>query len=109
MKEIYNKQIKFQNTIKDSYDFEVENLPSDIVTGFSYHIQHLISEIGEVLTSDKRWKSIRKSKYNKEEKLEEIADCFIVLMNVGIFSGFTGEEIEDAILNKIDKNMNRSK
>lgn len=109
MKEIYNKQIKFQNTLKDSYDFEVENLPSDIVAGFSYHIQHLMSEIGEVLTSDKRWKSIRKSKYNKEEKLEEIADCFIVLMNVGIFSGFTGKEIEDAIINKIDKNMNRSK
>ncbi len=109
MKELYNKQIKFQDTVKDSYDFKVEELPSDTVAGFSYHIQHLISEIGEVLTADKRWKSLRKNKYNKEEKLDEIADCFIVLMNVGIFSGFTGEEIEEAISSKIDKNMSRSK
>ena len=107
IKDIYKKQIDFQNSIKDKYDFELNELPADNVNGFSYHIQHLISEIGEVLTADKRWKNLRKSYFNVEEKEDEIADCFIVLMNIAIFSGIEPEKFGKIIIDKINRNFVR--
>lgn len=77
-------------------------LPVDSVALSSYHIQQLVSEVGEVLSADKRWKSHRQDWYNSSEKLEEIADCFIVLMNIAMFSGFGGEAVTSAILDKLD-------
>lgn len=77
------------------------SVPADDVGLASYHIQQLMSEIGEVLDADKRWKSHRNEKYDKDGKIEEIADCFIVLMNVAMFSGFTAEELENAIMSKL--------
>lgn len=106
---LYNKQVKFQKNIVKvkPYDFEVGNLPEDNVKGFSFHIQQLMSEIGEVLSADKRWKNFRNEKYDLENKKEEIADCFIVLMNVAIFSGLTAKDLEAIICNKIDQNNKR--
>ncbi len=77
--------------------------PYDDVSLFSYHIQLLMSEIGEVLDADKRWKNFRNEKYDKDAKVCELADCFIVLMNVCMYSGITGEELERAISNKIEE------
>lgn len=106
---IYNEQIKFQNKVieKVPYDFEVAKLPEDNVKGFSFHTQQLVSEIGEVLSADKRWKNFRNEKLDKENKKEEIADCFIVLMNVAIFSGLSANELEEAIIKKIEENTKR--
>lgn len=106
---LYNKQINFQNVVKEKapYSFDVGNLPEDNVKGFSQHMQQLLSELGEVLSADKRWKNYRNDKLDLENKKEEIADCFIVLMNVAIFSGFNANDIENAINNKIDENLNR--
>lgn len=78
-----------------------QEVPCDKPRLVSYHIQQLISEIGEVLDADKRWKSFRNNKYDKNAKLEEIADCFIVLMNIAMFSGFSAEQILDAINTKL--------
>lgn len=75
-------------------------VPVDDIKLMSYHIQQLMSEIGEVLDADKRWKNFRNRKYDKDAKLEEIADCFIVLMNVAMFSGFDGAQVADAIAKK---------
>lgn len=77
------------------------SLPLDFPPLCSYHIQQLMSEIGEVLDADKRWKNFRNTKYEPDAKLEEVADCFIVLMNVAMFSGFTGEQLAKAIADKI--------
>lgn len=66
-----------------------------------YHIQQLMSEIGEVLEADKRWKSFRNEKCDKDAKANEIADCFIVLMNIAMFSGMSAEDLYNAIENKI--------
>lgn len=74
-----------------------QEIPCDKPRLVSYHIQQLISEIGEILDADKRWKSFRNNKYDKKAKLEEIADCFIVLMNIAMFSGFSAEQVLDAI------------
>lgn len=77
-------------------------LPIDHPRLASYHIQQLISEIGEVLEADRRWKNIRNNKYSKGDKLDEIADCFIVLMNIAMYSGFNGTDLFNAIRHKID-------
>lgn len=77
-------------------------LPMDSVSLCSYHVQQLVSEVGEVLTADKRWKSHRQDNYDSAAKLEEIADCFIVMMNVAMFSGFDGNDVTKAIMDKLD-------
>ena len=108
---IYNEQVKFQKEVlqRHPYDFEVKDLPEDNVQGCSFHIQQLMSEIGEVLSADKRWKNFRNNKCDLENKKEEIADCFIVLMNVAIFSGLSGKDLEDTICDKIKTNFERIK
>ena len=80
-----------------------KTVPVDDVKLMSYHVQQLMSEIGEVLSADKRWKNFRNVVYDADGKLEEIADCFIVLMNVAMFSGFDDEQIVNAIKNKISE------
>lgn len=76
-------------------------LPIDDPRLCSYHVQQLISEIGEVLEADKRWKNFRNDKNDSANKLEEIADCFIVTMNLAIFSGFDACDVEQAIARKL--------
>ena len=83
-------------------DGKYTELPIDEPKLASYHIQQLMSEIGEVLDADKRWKNFRNDFYNRDAKLEELADCFVVLMNISMFSGFTAEEIYNATLEKIE-------
>ena len=99
----YGNQMKLLVDGKyDGFTDNATNFPTDDPKLCSYHIQQLMSEIGEVLEADKRWKNFRNSKYDKHGKLEEIADCFIVLMNVAMFSGFGAHQLYDAIADKID-------
>ena len=103
-KEIYQTQLDNQQLLVNNnlYDnIAPQTLPTDNVTLASYHIQQLVSEIGEVLAADKRWKNLRNDKYDPANKLEEIADCFIVTMNVAIFSGISAEDLENEIVNKL--------
>lgn len=88
----------YSGQIGGSMDTE---LPIDDVRLASYHIQQLVSEIGEVLTADKRWKTHRQDNYKRQDKLEEIADSFIVMMNIAMFSGFDGDEVTKAISDKL--------
>jgi NTP pyrophosphatase (non-canonical NTP hydrolase) len=83
---------------KTSFDVE---LPIDDPKLFSYHVQQLMSEIGELLDADKRWKNFRNGKYDKDSKLEEIADCFIVLVNICLFSGVSCFELINKVIDKI--------
>ena len=59
---------RFANLISDE-------LPRDDVGLFSYHIQQLISEIGEVLDADKRWKNFRNKKYDKDKTRDILSNC----------------------------------
>lgn len=102
---LLDKHMYDENMNQDEYhDLMVLDtpLPYDSVSLCSYHMQQLMSEIGEVLDADKRWKNFRNSKYDPEEKLDEIADCFIVLMNVSIFSGFSADDVMTAVNEKLD-------
>jgi len=108
LQQLFNTQLAIQNKLihKGAYDrYKNEHTvttPADDVGLASYHIQQLMSEIGEVLAADKRWKSHRNDKYDKNAKLEELADCFIVLMNVVMFSGFDGNDLANTIQKKLD-------
>lgn len=108
LKELFQKQVNNQNglILKGVYDKfildDIKPVPFDNVNLASYHIQQLISEIGEVLDADKRWKSHRNEKYNEQDKLEELADCFIVLMNIVMFSGFDADDLANAIEDKLN-------
>lgn len=106
LEQMENQKVMIKNGMYDQYiDWVTKNqrcLPIDHPQLASYHIQQLISEIGEVLEADKRWKNFRNAKYNKDDKLEELADCFIVLMNIAMFSGFSSTDLYNAIYSKIE-------
>lgn len=97
----YNSQVRFQKEVTGA------QCPSDNLGEFSYHIQAMVEELGEVMKADKRWKTHRNNRYEPKEKLDEIADVFITAMNISIHSGFTAVEIEEAIANKINENFER--
>lgn len=111
LKKLFDMQLENQLQLLEQgkYDdyasdkFLLDYLPVDDVGLFSYHIQQLQSEIGELLQADKRWKNFRRGLPDLENKKEEIADCFIVLMNIAMFSGLTADELYSAIENKIEK------
>lgn len=99
-----NQSKMLQDGLYDMFKSESTTaIPVDDVKLMSYHVQQLMSEIGEVLDADKRWKNFRNQKYDKNAKLEEVADCFIVLMNVAMFSGFTGSQVTGAIEKKLNE------
>lgn len=103
-RQMANQSKMLQDGMYDMFKSEgTTTIPVDDVRLMSYHIQQLMSEIGEVLDADKRWKNFRNQKYDESAKLEEIADCFIVLMNVAMFSGFDGIQLTDAIVNKLNE------
>lgn len=107
-KELFDKQLVNQDKMLHDgkyNDYKLDTtiaVPVDDVKLASYHVQQLMSEIGEVLDADKRWKNFRNNKYDRDAKVEELADCFIVLMNVAMFSGVDAKEFVDAINQKID-------
>jgi NTP pyrophosphatase (non-canonical NTP hydrolase) len=99
---LYYQQKKFQEHINGGVP-----IPSDQINLYQYHMLALLEEVGELLKSDKRWKTLRNSHYNKEEKLDEIADVFITLLNVAMYSDVDANQLAVAIQTKIQKNMNR--
>lgn len=109
LQDLFNRQMANQSKMLQDgmYDMfkseSTHSIPVDDVRLMSYHIQQLMSEIGEVLDADKRWKNFRNQKYDESAKLEEIADCFIVMMNIVMFSGFDGNQLVDAIDKKLTK------
>ena len=101
---MFEKQKEFQSKVTC---IEQSELPQDNINWASYHMLALMEEVGELLKSDKRWKTHRNEHYDKDNKLEELADCYITLMNIAIFSGITKEEFHDAIEIKMDKNFEK--
>lgn len=107
--ELFNKQVDFQKSLLIRQgQIPISNaLPVDDLNWFTYHSLAMIEEMGEVMKADKRWKTHRNCRYEKEEKLDEIADVFITAMNIAMYSGFSGEDIQNAISSKIDENIQR--
>ena len=100
---MFEKGMYYDFSDNPAIDGKFTELPLDDPKLCSYHIQQLVSEIGEVLEADKRWKNFRNDAYDKNAKLDEIVDCFIVLMNIAMFSGFDAKDVYYAIRNKIEE------
>ena len=81
--------------------------PIDSVEDYHYSMTAMVSEIGEVLSADKRWKNARNSYYSREEKLEELVDCMAFLINAILYSGYTPDEFYKAFVEKNKKNFER--
>jgi NTP pyrophosphatase (non-canonical NTP hydrolase) len=97
---VYHDQVQYQTKVE-----KVQ--PNDDPAKFQYHVTGLQEEIGEVLKADKRWKTHRNTTFIPDEKLDEIADCFISVLNINMWSGFTGDELLTAVYNKIIENNAR--
>jgi NTP pyrophosphatase (non-canonical NTP hydrolase) len=107
--DFFNDQVTFQKEVNErfGYGVSVENIPEDNVEIAKYHMLALMEETGELAKSDKRWKNYRNTHFDKNNKLEELSDCFITLFNVAMYSGISAEEIELALTKKMDENMKR--
>ena len=101
LNELFNYQVLFQHLITKEV-----NLPKDSLKWYSYHIQAMIEEFGELMKADKRWKTHR-TDYDPENKLEELTDMYITFINLCIFSGVGPNKIHVAAKEKIMKNFKR--
>lgn len=106
---LYEMQKRFQQKVikKIGYNGNKDIEICDNVDLSSYHSLAMMEEVGELIKSDKRWKNYRNEHYDKENKKEELADCFITLFNIAMFSGINGDELESAIMAKIISNHQR--
>lgn len=102
LKQLFDLQEDFQKLVTGK-----EEVIVDDVHWAQYHITAMSEELGEVLKADKRWKTHRNTNYDPANKLEEIADCFITIMNIAMFSGFNDIDIAGAIVLKIEENTNK--
>ena len=100
-KESFANQVSFQKLVTGA------QCPGDNLEQFSYHIQAMVEEMGEVMKADKRWKTHRNTRFEPEEKLDEIADVFITAMNIAIHSGYSSSQVSEAIITKIKNNRKR--
>lgn len=106
-KDIYEKQFEFQKLLfKKKLNKDLDR-PVDDLESFSYHIKAMVEEMGELLASDKRWKTHRNSNFDIENKKEELADVFITAFNLAIHSGFDASEMYEIIDKKIKRNIER--
>lgn len=114
-RELYDHQVRFQHEVLTAcnddatYPFDPDvvpgSLPLDEPGWYSYHVNAMTEEMGELMKADKRWKTHRNVHYDPVNKLEELADVMITAMNLAIFSGFTAEELSSAINWKIQENF----
>ena len=103
--DLFDKQKNFQTCLLYN-KFNGTKVGEDI-EWFKYHCLAMVEEMGEVMKSDKRWKTHRNERFVPDEKLDEIADVFITAMNIAMFSGFSAEDVSNAIFTKINKNTER--
>jgi len=98
----FEKQIEFQKEITN-----LVQIPTDSTQWYSYHMLAMQEEMGEVLKADKRWKTHRNTRYMPHEKLKELADIYITLMNITMFSEFSYEQLIEAANSKIEENTKK--
>ena len=109
---LFNKQVEFQKLVCSKFGYEgktPDSIPCDNIDIAKYHLIALLEEGGELAKSDKRWKNFRNTHYDKENKVEELADCFITLCNIAMYSDISAQDFAEAIDKKITENYERIK
>ena len=88
-----------------------EIFPMDDVDQYRYTMLALVSEIGEILSCDKRWKDFRKPKVLKIEDREakdiEIVDLLKFVFNLCLFSNIDCDYLYHLYIKKHKINMER--
>lgn len=107
LKDLYEKQVRFQINLLEKKAINPVVLPVDSTHWFKYHCLAMVEEMGELLSSDKRWKTHRNEKYDLDEKKKEIADVIITAINISIYSGITADELTTIIFDKIQENSDK--
>ena len=103
IEDIFYKQREFQRMLGN-------DVPTDDPNMLAHHLLGLVTEIGEVAQADKRWKrNKRNDHFDYNEKLKEIADCFIFLINVCLYSNISFYQLLTATESKIEENIERYK
>ena len=103
-RELYLRQIGFQELIGNT------GIPKDDPDMLAHHLLGMVTEIGEVAQADKRWKkNKRNDHYDRDEKVKEMADVAVFLLNIIIYSGIDPDEMLKAINDKIKENSDRYK
>lgn len=94
LENIFKNQIELQ---KIAFNKELPKHEPELI---SYFALGLMSEVGEVLQTDKTWKPFHKGTVDKDATLEELADCWLFLINLCLAEGFNYKEIKKAISEK---------
>jgi len=81
----FERQVAFQREY-ENIDRELK-LPADDQSRYAKNLLLFFEEIGELLQEDKRWRGDH-STFRKAAKKRELADVFIVFMNLLIYSGW---------------------
>ena len=111
-----SKELKPESALDSLFVYQEEfqkklgynKCPADDPDLMKHHVLGLVGEIGEVLQADQRWKDNgRNLHYDKEEKLMEIADCLIYLINICLYSNINASELYKFTVDKINKNFKR--
>lgn len=98
---LFREQLMFQELL----GFRV---PTDDPEMLAHNAIGLVTEIGEVMQADKRWKkNKRNTHYDRDEKLSEFADVTIFLINMCLYSNITAKDLHEAVLKKINTNKQR--
>ena len=102
---LFERQAIFQSLInEDDYSGDY---PRDDVENYSANALLMVEDIGELLKTDKRWRTFRGGNHDEVNKSSEIADIAIVLTNICLYSGMTADDLVKAMSDKIDVNMMR--
>lgn len=104
MRAVFDRQRDFQEELTGL------KLPIDSPYDFRDHLCLMAEEFGELAKVDKRWRNFDGSgKLPEGNKIDELADVFIVAINLALFSEFTYDDLMRAIYKKIARNERRLK
>lgn len=69
--------------------------------GKSHQIKKLLEEVGELIETVMN--------EDKENMVQELADCMVILEQIKLYYGITSKEITDIFWNKVDRTIDRIK
>ena len=92
---IVQKQIQLQGIFYPNSD-----LPKHDGQLFSTYMLGLESEVGEVLQADKTWKPFHKGDRDPQAVKQELADCFLFLINAALAQGMSAWDMLDEMRKK---------
>ncbi len=99
---IFNEQTNQQQILSNL------TLPCDIEDNFFYNVLLMFEEIGEILHTDRRYRREAyraTNNYNEREKISELADLFLIILNLIIYSGYELDTFLDIVQRKQTENL----